>query len=425
MSINVVFKKSMMLLLFTFTIILFLFSTSSRVHAMNEPNLALNPSGTGFPEASASFTCCSDSVWHAVDGSYSADRWTNWSSPTQNGTDSFTIDFGSDSAKAFNQVKLYIYNDGGNGGVQPPASYTIQYWDGHNWIDTTHQTKTPETPEAALYPGATTASILNTVDFDTVTSTQLQVIFTNNLNNSSGIVEIEVYSHSLVSTIAAANVMNNAAVEGTLVGQYSSGAKAALAAAIEASRVIADGTNVGQTTLDAAEAALNSAISTFESSVVPLVSFYSAFGNTAGDVITLYVSNTLDTSYHLDAANFIVIDGSNVPSTISSVSQNGLDNTISLTLTAPLSGEIASLHVKLLKDAFKTNQGDLSSRMDNIPIIQADQLDLNVDQRIGIDDLILLQTSNSPLKDINQDGTIFDNADIQILLKQIMPMFAS
>jgi hypothetical protein len=422
MSINVVFKKSVMLVLFTVVITLGLFSTSNRVHAMSEPNLALNPNSDTieFPKLTASFTCCGDSVWNAVDGIYSFSRWTNWSSNTQNGTDSFTIDFGS--AKDFNQVKLYIYNDGG--GVQPPASYTIQYWDGNNWIDTTHPTKTPETPEAALYTGTTTpASILNTVNFDTVTSPKLQVIFTDKSDSYSGIVEIEVYNHSIVSTIAAANVMNNAAVEGTLVGQYGSGAKATLTTAIENARAVADGINVDQTTLDAAESVLNSAMSSFESSAVALESFYSAFSNKTGNVITLYVSNILDTSYLLNAANFMVDNGSNVVSTISTVSQNGLDNTITLTLTTPLSGDIASYQIKLLKGAFKTNEGFLSSSIDNIPLIQFNQMDLNNDQRIGINDLVLLLSGNSTLKDINHDGTS-DNTDIQILLKQIMPMFA-
>ncbi|MDB5055853.1 MAG: hypothetical protein JWM44_3903 [Bacilli bacterium] len=42
MSINVVFKKSVMPLLIIAAIILSMFTTSNRVHAMSEPNLALN-----------------------------------------------------------------------------------------------------------------------------------------------------------------------------------------------------------------------------------------------------------------------------------------------------------------------------------------------------------------------------------------------
>jgi hypothetical protein len=188
--IEAVFKRSVIAILLTVAIILSMFSTSSRVHAQSEPNLALNISRSGYPTVSASYTCCSDNAWYAVDGSYSANRWTNYGSPTPGGTDSFTIDFGSD--KLFNQVKLYIYND--TGGVKPPASYTIQYLNGGNWIEATSQTKTPETPTAVRYIGTPTPdSILNTVNFDTVTSPKLRVIFKNQSGSFSGVVELEVF----------------------------------------------------------------------------------------------------------------------------------------------------------------------------------------------------------------------------------------
>jgi hypothetical protein len=119
----------------------------------------------------------------------------------------------------------------------------------------------------------------------------------------------------------------------------------------------------------------------------------------------------------------MVYNGSNLYSTVSSVSPNGSDNTISLTLNTPLL-ENTGYQVRLLNDAFKTTEGDLSASVDDIPIIQTSQLDLNNDQRIGIDDLVLLLSSNSPLKDINHDGTT-NNTDIKILLKQIMPVVAS
>jgi hypothetical protein len=124
MSINVVFKKSVMPLFIIMVIILSLFFTSNRVHAMIEPNLAFNPNGTGFPNVTASYTCGCDSVWSAVNGTFyyqdneTRDRWTDYGGSE---TDWFVVDFGS--AKSFNQVKLYIFNDGG--GVQPPASYSI------------------------------------------------------------------------------------------------------------------------------------------------------------------------------------------------------------------------------------------------------------------------------------------------------------
>lgn len=410
MPIHIVFKKSMLLALFTVAIILTLFSASSKVHAKSEPNLALNlnPNTTEFPKLTASYTCCGDSVWYAVDGLISygnaqGNRWTSYGSG--NAKDWLSIDFGS--AKSFNQVKLYVYDDGG--GVQPPTSYLIQYWDAavNAWVDTTNQTKTPTKPAAAL----------NTVNFVTVTSQKLQIVFTN--NTYSGVVELEVFNNQpLLSTIAAANAIYDQAVVGTLTGQYSSDSKATLAAAIVAAQGVANNPNADQA---AADAALNSAISDFKASVIPLESFYSAFSNAAGDVITLYVSNILNTSYTLNAANFKIYNGSDLYSNVSSVAYNDLDSSISLTLATPLSGDFASLKVNLLKNAFQTNLGDLSSSMSNLPIIQASQLDLNGDHRIGIEDLFLLLSSHSALNDINHDHYI-DNTDAQILLKQIMPL---
>jgi hypothetical protein len=211
MSIEAMFKRSVIATLLTVAIILSMFSTPSRVHALNEPNLALNPSGTGFPYITASYECCGnleDSAWNAVNGTFyykenePRDRWTNYDGSQ---TDWLAIDFGS--AKTFNQVKLYIYNDGG--GVQPPASYLIQYWNGSDWIDTTNSTKTPATPTATINSAATPENTLNTVNFDTVTSQNLKVTFTNQGGSYSGVVELEVYLHdSAADQNAAASVIS-------------------------------------------------------------------------------------------------------------------------------------------------------------------------------------------------------------------------
>jgi len=82
-----VFKKSVMpVLILVVAIIISLSTASNRAHAMNEPNLALNPNPnpntTEFPNLTASFTCGCDSVWSTVNGVFSynenpRDRWTN------------------------------------------------------------------------------------------------------------------------------------------------------------------------------------------------------------------------------------------------------------------------------------------------------------------------------------------------------------
>ncbi|QGQ97911.1 discoidin domain-containing protein [Paenibacillus psychroresistens] len=203
MSIKSTFKRSMIATLLTVSIILSMFSTPSRAHAQDEPNLALNTSRSGYPSASASFTCSCDNVWNAVDGSYLSNRWTSYNSTTSDRIDSITVDFGS--AKSFNQVKLYIYNDGG--GVQTPASYTIQYWDGSIWRDAVNQLKTPVVPTAALYSTSNPAGILNTVNFDTVTSPQIKVIFTSRSNSRSGVVELEVFLYDQADHNAANSII--------------------------------------------------------------------------------------------------------------------------------------------------------------------------------------------------------------------------
>ncbi|NOU91775.1 hypothetical protein GC093_00780 [Paenibacillus sp. LMG 31456] len=200
------FKKCRMPVFVMISIILSLVFISNRVHAEGEPNLALNPGSTGYPQATASYTCGCDSAWSVVNGIFSynespRDRWTNYGSPNQ--TDWLAIDFGS--VKSFNQVKLYLFNDGG--GVQAPASYLIEYWNGSDWKGLINQTKTPAVPEAALSSQATPETTLNMVNFDTVTSSKLRVTFTNKGGSYSGLVELEVLLHQTEDGIAAAAMM--------------------------------------------------------------------------------------------------------------------------------------------------------------------------------------------------------------------------
>ncbi len=158
----------------------------------SEPNLAVNSDRIGYPSISASFTCCvnQDNPWYAIDGIFSTSRWTNYGG---HGTDWLAIDFGSTTT--FNKVNLYLYNDGG--GVQPPASYNVQYWDGAAWVDASNQVKSPLIPTGSVYSTATPENTLNTVSFDTVVTDQVRVVFTNG-SNYVGIVELEVYYEDLI-----------------------------------------------------------------------------------------------------------------------------------------------------------------------------------------------------------------------------------
>lgn len=146
-------------------------------------NLALNTTGAGFPKASASYTSRFDKVAMANDGivSFSPsphNRWTAYESP--NATDWLEIDFGAN--KQVGRVDLHLYDD--RGGVQPPASYTVQSWDGAIWRDAANQKKSPPAP---------TGGMVNEVVFPPVSTAKVRIVFTHQGKARSGVTEIEIW----------------------------------------------------------------------------------------------------------------------------------------------------------------------------------------------------------------------------------------
>jgi hypothetical protein len=146
-------------------------------------NLALNEKLTGYPKASASYTSRFDKVEQVNDGIISLrptphNRWTSYESP--NATDWLEVDLGQ--AKDVGRVELYIYDDGG--GVQAPASYTVQSWDGSSWKDIAGQKKSPELPAGGAK---------NTVTFAPVRTAKVRVVFTHSGQARSGLSEIEIW----------------------------------------------------------------------------------------------------------------------------------------------------------------------------------------------------------------------------------------
>jgi PKD domain len=103
-------------------------------------NIALNPSGTGFPnplESNNGWGCCPNK-WAMIDGAIAAPSWNYgfaWGGGTRNwngescGWKQATINFGE--PKTFNRTVTYHHGQG-----HVPTEYKIQYWDGSNWIDT-------------------------------------------------------------------------------------------------------------------------------------------------------------------------------------------------------------------------------------------------------------------------------------------------
>jgi hypothetical protein len=146
-------------------------------------NLAYNPGNRPFPKASASFTSRFDRVELVNDGrtNFSPaphNRWTSYESP--NASDWVQIDFGA--IKEFSRIELAIYDDGG--GVQAPASYTVQYWDGGRWREALEQRKSPEKPVGGQ---------INEVRFRKVKATRVRIVFVHKGKVRSGLTELLVW----------------------------------------------------------------------------------------------------------------------------------------------------------------------------------------------------------------------------------------
>jgi hypothetical protein len=105
-------------------------------------------------------------------------RWTSYESPHQ--TDWLEIDLGAE--KAFARIELAIYDD--RGGVQPPAKFEIEFWDGRKWRAVTSPMKTPEKPVGNQF---------NEVRFDRVKSSKVRFVFTHNAKSRSGVTEVFVW----------------------------------------------------------------------------------------------------------------------------------------------------------------------------------------------------------------------------------------
>src|SRR5262249_953301 len=133
--------------------------------------------------ASASFTSRHDQVKMVNDGRIFLtpaphNRWTAFGSPAA--SDWLEIDFGG--PKLVGRIDLHVYDDGG--GVQAPAAYNVQFWDGSAWRDARDQKKDPATPAGGT---------VNTVTFRQVSTHKVRVVFTHRGKARSGLSEIEIW----------------------------------------------------------------------------------------------------------------------------------------------------------------------------------------------------------------------------------------
>lgn len=151
---------------------------------MPQGNLAFNATGKGFPKATASFSDrFGGNPMNAVDGKVSfrltpLNRWTSYES--KNAVDWLEIDFGAE--KEIGRLELGIYDD--RGGVQAPAKYDIETWDGKEWKAVANAKKSPETP---------TGSQFNEVSFTKVKAAKVRILFTNRGEARSGVTEVLIW----------------------------------------------------------------------------------------------------------------------------------------------------------------------------------------------------------------------------------------
>ena len=109
--------------------------------------------------------------------------WGDSGSP--NSQDWLQVDLGS--SVSIRDVKLYFYDNKqfGSGGntYRAPSSYTVQFFDGSNWVNASSQVRTPATP----------APNLNDVTFTPVTTRLVRVLVTRQSGFGVGIKEIQVF----------------------------------------------------------------------------------------------------------------------------------------------------------------------------------------------------------------------------------------
>ena len=126
-----------------------------------------------------SFTSSFDDIAGINDGlANPTKRWTAFESPNASDWVSFTFD----KEKKVSEVYLYFYND--KNGVQPPADYQVEYWDGGKWSAVKSIQKMPAQPIANL----------NICSFSPVSTTALRVVVTHQSKKIfTGLYEVEIY----------------------------------------------------------------------------------------------------------------------------------------------------------------------------------------------------------------------------------------
>jgi hypothetical protein len=159
------------------------YSDSRMVDIMAKAGVNLSSTAPNLAQGatvSASYTASGTSTGAAVDGfPINEPIWGSSGSP--NATDWYELNLGQ--ARTVSEVRLYFRNDRSGNRYRPPASYTVQYFNGSAWVDAAAQNKSPAAPQ----------SNYNNVRFTPVSTTRLRVQFTHASGFKTGLTEVKVY----------------------------------------------------------------------------------------------------------------------------------------------------------------------------------------------------------------------------------------
>lgn len=102
-------------------------------------------------------------------------RWGCWPETGQQ-----WVDLTWSSAKSLSKAEVYFFDD--DEGIDMPASWTLQYWNGSAYVDV---------PGASAY--TLSKNQYNPVTFAATSTTRLRVLLTANGSNSVGLLEVKAY----------------------------------------------------------------------------------------------------------------------------------------------------------------------------------------------------------------------------------------
>ncbi|WP_051367268.1 discoidin domain-containing protein [Hamadaea tsunoensis] len=131
---------------------------------------------------SASYTGSGTATSGAVDGFPTNEPY--WGAGgSANAQDWYELNFGS--AKTLNEIRLYFKDSRpASTTYRAPSAYTIQYYDGANWVAVPSQAKTPAAPQANY----------NLVTFPAISATRVRVLATNASGAKTGLTEIKAFN---------------------------------------------------------------------------------------------------------------------------------------------------------------------------------------------------------------------------------------